>query len=57
LFKELDLLGSGTVVESSGPDLCGSYVGEAKNKILALLNKAVGGVLFIDEAYVLGENR
>ena len=53
LFRELGLLGIGTVIETSGPDLIGTHVGDAKTRFLSLLDRALGSVLFIDEAYDL----
>lgn len=53
LFCELGLLGVREIVETSGPDLIGTHVGDAKARFLALLDRALGSVLFIDEAYDL----
>jgi len=39
----------------SRPDLIANYVGQTAGKTLAVLNKSIGGVLFIDEAYSLGD--
>ena len=48
------VLASEKVVMCSALDLQGSYVGQTKDKVTALMDEAVGGVLFIDEAYALG---
>lgn len=42
-------------VECTGNDLISEYAGDTKNRIAKIYNKARGGVLFIDEAYVLAQ--
>lgn len=42
-------------VEASEPDLISSYVGGTAERTQALLDKAKGGILFIDEAYTLNK--
>ena len=37
-------------------DMKGDYVGQTKSKVTELLGSAKGGVLFIDEAYELGDD-
>jgi|GEM_PF-5954801 len=52
------ILSKGHVVEASRRDLVGEHVGETAQKTAAAFEDAVGGVLFIDEAYALvGEDR
>ena len=41
------------VVEKSGKDLIGQYVGDTPKKVNAIVDQALGKVLFIDEAYTL----
>ena len=45
------------VIECSASDLIGQYVGHTGPKTRAQLDKALGKVLFIDEAYRLAEGR
>ncbi|WP_131739240.1 AAA family ATPase [Actinomadura roseirufa] len=53
IFKDLGVLSSGHLVEVSRSRLVGQYVGETAVKTGAIARSAVGGVLFIDEAYSL----
>lgn len=55
LFKGLGLLSSGHVVEASRGDLVAGYVGQTALKTEAIVERSLGGVLFIDEAYSLVE--
>ena len=51
----LGLLGSDKIVETSALDLTAEYVGQTKTKVEEKLKEASGGLLFIDEAYNLGD--
>lgn len=53
LFKELGLLPSGHLIEARPSDLIGEYVGQTVPKTERVIEKASGGVLFIDEAYAI----
>ena len=53
LFHAMQLLPSDKVIETSGLDMTAGYVGQTKDKVNELCDKAMGGVLFIDEAYLL----
>jgi hypothetical protein len=51
----MGILSSPEVIECSASDLVGQYVGQTGPKTQKQLEKALGKVLFVDEAYRLGE--
>jgi len=56
LLKELNFLTNGEVVKATASDLVGQFVGESQQKTNAMLLKARGKVLIIDEAYNLDDS-
>ena len=55
VYKALGILERGHLVECDRQSLVGGYVGQTAIKTSELINKAMGGVLFIDEAYSLSD--
>lgn len=53
ILYNLEYIKSKKVVEVDGKDLIGEYVGTTAQKTMGIVKKALGGVLFIDEAYAL----
>ncbi|KAJ3397278.1 hypothetical protein HDU80_009611, partial [Chytriomyces hyalinus] len=56
ILKQLNFLTKGELVVSTASDFVGQYVGQSQTKTNALIEKARGNVLLIDEAYNLNDN-
>lgn len=52
-FKAMGIVEKGQLVEVDRSNLVGQYTGETAVKTAAIIDKAMGGILFIDEAYQL----
>lgn len=53
IYHELGLLESNKIIEVNRSHLVGSFVGQSEENTINFIREAVGGVLFIDEAYSL----
>ena len=51
IYKKLGLLSQGHFIEVSRTDLIAGYQGQTALKVKSVIERAKGGVLFIDEAY------
>ena len=55
IFRSIGMLKSGHLLEVDRAGLVGQYVGETAQKTEKVINEAMGGLLFIDEAYSLSK--
>ena len=55
ILHTMGVLARDHVEETSGRDLTGNYIGQTKGIVEAKMQAAAGGILFIDEAYDLGD--
>lgn len=53
ILYNLGYIKSNKLIEVSSKDLVAEYVGQTAVKTMNVINKAMGGILFIDEAYTL----
>lgn len=56
MYKSLGLLSKGQFIEVSRTDLIAGYQGQTALKVKKVIERAKGGVLFVDEAYSITEN-
>lgn len=56
LFKAIGLLPNDSVLEVARGEMVGQYVGSTAPLVNSVCDKAMGGTLFIDEAYTLNQN-
>lgn len=56
IFSKLGILKKGVFKKVTRSDLVAGYLGQTAIKTREVINECLGGVLFIDEAYALGNN-
>ena len=56
IYNKMGLLSKGHVLEVDRTDLVGEFIGQTSPKVKEKINQAKGGVLFIDEAYMLARS-
>lgn len=56
VFKSIRLLPTDKVIEVDKSTLVGQYVGTTPQKVNEIIDRAMGGVLFVDEAYTLSQD-
>ncbi len=54
IYKSLGILSRGQLVETDRSGMVAGYVGQTALKVREVVQEAIGGVLFMDEAYALG---
>lgn len=57
IYKELGILSRGQLVEVDRAGLVAGYVGQTAIKVREVAGRAMGGILFIDEAYALSNKK
>lgn len=57
IYHQLGILSKGHLTEVDRSGLVGGYVGQTAIKVKEVIEKAKGGILFIDEAYSLTSNK
>ena len=55
ILQSMDILPTSRVIEASRATLVGKYMGETPKIVNQMCDKAMGGILFIDEAYTLSD--
>ena len=55
ILQSMDILPTSRVIEASRATLVGKYMGETPKIVNKMCDKAMGGILFIDEAYTLSD--
>ena len=57
IYNSLGILSGGQLVEVDRSGLVSGYIGQTATKVNGVVEQALGGILFIDEAYTLTANK
>ena len=57
IYKSLGILPKGQMIETDRAGLVAGYMGQTAEKVQEVAGNAMGGILFIDEAYTLAMNK
>ncbi len=57
IYKYLGILPKGQLIEVDRSDLVRGYIGQTATRVQEVVDEAMGGILFIDEAYTLTVNK
>ncbi|MBQ6231189.1 MAG: AAA family ATPase [Eubacterium sp.] len=57
IYKSLGILSKGQMIETDRAGLVAGYMGQTAEKVQEVAGRAMGGILFIDEAYTLAMNK
>jgi stage V sporulation protein K len=55
ILNDIGILAKGHLIEVERADIVGEYIGHTAQKTREMIKKAMGGILFVDEAYSLAQ--
>jgi len=55
ILNDIGILSKGHLIEVERADIVGEYIGHTAQKTREMIKKAMGGILFVDEAYSLAQ--